>query len=253
MGAGFTATNPTLSAILTLASRTDWTRRPSGCTRETTGSVRRSIETVTEGLEGQLQALTSPQRAAYARAARSPSSRQAVDAASAIAAGYAAALGGSHTPAAVLSADTAQLQLNRSVPHELRACLRRTNHASTKLGSAHLESLTAKVGQLHPNHLPRKFRFPALEAPGQELSSQDYRGCETTVGPRPTPSRRSDPVAPPAAIAHGTRRGISISSVLSSAEISAGATSRHQNPCWAGRAIRISELIPYPPSCRSPA
>jgi hypothetical protein len=34
------------------AARTDWTRRPNRGTRETTGSVRRSIEAVTEGLEG---------------------------------------------------------------------------------------------------------------------------------------------------------------------------------------------------------
>ncbi len=34
------------------ASRTDWTRRPNRGTRETTVSVRRSIEAVTEGLEG---------------------------------------------------------------------------------------------------------------------------------------------------------------------------------------------------------
>jgi hypothetical protein len=34
------------------AARFDWTRRPNRGTRETTGSVRRSIEAVTEGLEG---------------------------------------------------------------------------------------------------------------------------------------------------------------------------------------------------------
>jgi hypothetical protein len=34
------------------AARTDWTRRPNRGTREKTGSVRRSIEAVTEGLEG---------------------------------------------------------------------------------------------------------------------------------------------------------------------------------------------------------
>jgi hypothetical protein len=33
------------------AAHTDWTRRPNRGTRETTGSVRRSIEAVTEGLE----------------------------------------------------------------------------------------------------------------------------------------------------------------------------------------------------------
>jgi hypothetical protein len=33
------------------AARTDWTRRPNRGTRETTDSVRRSIEAVTEGLE----------------------------------------------------------------------------------------------------------------------------------------------------------------------------------------------------------
>ena len=35
------------------AARFDWTRRSNRGTRETTGSVRRSIEAVTEGLEGQ--------------------------------------------------------------------------------------------------------------------------------------------------------------------------------------------------------
>ncbi len=34
------------------AARFDWTRRTNRGTRETTGSVRRSIEAVTEGLEG---------------------------------------------------------------------------------------------------------------------------------------------------------------------------------------------------------
>ena len=34
------------------AARFDWTRRPNRGRRETTGSVRRSIEAVTEGLEG---------------------------------------------------------------------------------------------------------------------------------------------------------------------------------------------------------
>jgi len=34
------------------AARSDWTRRSNRGTRETTGSVRRSIEAVTEGLEG---------------------------------------------------------------------------------------------------------------------------------------------------------------------------------------------------------
>src|SRR5262249_51109020 len=34
------------------ATRSDWTRRLNRGTRETTGSVRRSIEAVTEGLEG---------------------------------------------------------------------------------------------------------------------------------------------------------------------------------------------------------
>ena len=41
------------------ATRSDWTRRSNRGTRETTGSVRRSIEAVTEGLEDQLQVLTS--------------------------------------------------------------------------------------------------------------------------------------------------------------------------------------------------
>jgi hypothetical protein len=42
------------------AVRFDWTRRSNRGTRETTGSVRRSIEAVTEGLELELQAFTSP-------------------------------------------------------------------------------------------------------------------------------------------------------------------------------------------------
>jgi len=44
------------------AARFDWTRRSNRGTRETTGSVRRSIEAVTEGLEGKLQAFTSIRR-----------------------------------------------------------------------------------------------------------------------------------------------------------------------------------------------
>ena len=44
------------------AARFDWTRRSNRGTRETTGSVRRSIEAVTEGLEVHLQALTSTRR-----------------------------------------------------------------------------------------------------------------------------------------------------------------------------------------------
>jgi hypothetical protein len=39
------------------AARFDWTRRLNRGTRETTGSVRRSIEAVTEGLEGQAPGL----------------------------------------------------------------------------------------------------------------------------------------------------------------------------------------------------
>ena len=39
------------------AARFDWTRRSNRGTRETTGSVRRSIEAVTEGLEGQAPGL----------------------------------------------------------------------------------------------------------------------------------------------------------------------------------------------------
>ena len=59
------------------ASRTDWTRRPNRGTRETTGSVRRSIEAVTEGLEGSAPGphlirrsaqLTRPLRARSSRA-----------------------------------------------------------------------------------------------------------------------------------------------------------------------------------------
>lgn len=41
------------------AARFDWTRRSNRGTTETTGSVRRSIEAVTEGLEVKLQAFTS--------------------------------------------------------------------------------------------------------------------------------------------------------------------------------------------------
>ncbi|MDA1062440.1 MAG: hypothetical protein O2895_06000 [Chloroflexi bacterium] len=41
------------------AARFDWTRRSNRGTRETTGSVRRSIEAVTEGLELHLQAFIS--------------------------------------------------------------------------------------------------------------------------------------------------------------------------------------------------
>jgi len=41
------------------AARFDWTRRSKRGTRETTGSVRRSIEAVTEGLELHLQAFIS--------------------------------------------------------------------------------------------------------------------------------------------------------------------------------------------------
>ena len=41
------------------AARFDWTRRSNHGTRETTGSVRRSIEAVTEGLELHLQAFIS--------------------------------------------------------------------------------------------------------------------------------------------------------------------------------------------------
>ena len=39
------------------AARFDWTQRSNRGTRETTGSVRRSIEAVTEGLEGQAPGL----------------------------------------------------------------------------------------------------------------------------------------------------------------------------------------------------
>ena len=57
------------------AARSDWTRRANRGTRETTGSVRRSIEAVTEGLEDQLQALTSVAAARSLRdAALSPNS-----------------------------------------------------------------------------------------------------------------------------------------------------------------------------------
>lgn len=44
------------------AARFDWTRLANRGTRETTGSVRRSIEAVTEGLEHHLQAFTSIRR-----------------------------------------------------------------------------------------------------------------------------------------------------------------------------------------------
>ena len=44
------------------AARFDWTRRSNRGTRETTGSVRRSIEAVTEGLEVKLQAFISIRR-----------------------------------------------------------------------------------------------------------------------------------------------------------------------------------------------
>jgi hypothetical protein len=44
------------------AARFDWTSLDNRGTREPTGSVRRSIEAVIEGLEYQLQALTSTRR-----------------------------------------------------------------------------------------------------------------------------------------------------------------------------------------------
>ena len=44
------------------AARFDWTGRSNRDTRDTTGSVRRSIEAVTEGLELYLQAFTSTRR-----------------------------------------------------------------------------------------------------------------------------------------------------------------------------------------------
>ena len=64
------------------AARFDWTRRLNRGTRETTGSVRRSIEAVTEGLELDLQAFTShpPQ---VPTAYRNPRSRRRRSAAAA--------------------------------------------------------------------------------------------------------------------------------------------------------------------------
>ena len=63
-------------------TRADWTRTANRGTRETTGSVRRSIEAVTEGLEDQLQALTPAwsRPSAYATRTIAPSG-EAVDAA----------------------------------------------------------------------------------------------------------------------------------------------------------------------------
>ena len=51
------------------AARFDWTRLANRGTRETTGSVRRSIEAVTEGLEGQ-SSRPSPRRAVSIRGPR---------------------------------------------------------------------------------------------------------------------------------------------------------------------------------------
>jgi hypothetical protein len=67
-------------------TRSDWTRRSNRGTRETTDSVRRSIEAVTERVwRGQLQALTS---FAAARSLRDPraiaQSEEAVDADAAV-------------------------------------------------------------------------------------------------------------------------------------------------------------------------
>src|SRR2546427_4851195 len=60
------------------AARSDWTRRSNRGTRETTGSVRRSIEAVTEGLEGSAPGphLRWSRTSAYATRARSPSSKR---------------------------------------------------------------------------------------------------------------------------------------------------------------------------------
>ena len=68
------------------AARFDWTRRANRGTRETTGSVRRSIEAVTEGLEGSAPGPHLIRRSAQLTRRRSarPTSQEAVDADAAV-------------------------------------------------------------------------------------------------------------------------------------------------------------------------